>query len=70
MSPSSSRRGRVYELFVLGELTAGSHHGYLLREILGKILGPFRQVSWGALYPLIHRLSRDGLIAPVSELAP
>jgi DNA-binding PadR family transcriptional regulator len=61
------RRGRAYELFVLGELTAGPHHGYLLHAILGKIFGPFRQVSWGALYPLIHRLSQDGLIAAVAE---
>lgn len=61
------RRGRVYELFVLGELTAGPHHGYLLHAILGQILGPFRQVSWGALYPLIHRLSQDGLIAAVPQ---
>ncbi len=61
------RRGRVYELFVLGELTAGPHHGYLLHAILGKILGPFRQVSWGALFPLIHRLSQDGLIAAVPQ---
>lgn len=57
-----ARRGKIYELFVLGELTAGPHHGYLLREILGKVLGPFRQVSWGALYPLLHRLEQDGLV--------
>src|SRR6266849_322412 len=67
MTQARSRRGRAYELFVLGELTAGPHHGYLLHAILGKILGPFRQVSWGALYPLIHRLSQDGLIAAVAE---
>lgn len=60
------RRGRVYELFVLGELMAGPHHGYLLREILNKILGPFRKASWGALYPLIHRLEKDGRIAPAA----
>jgi len=59
-----ARRGRVYELFVLGELIGGPHHGYLLHEILGKILGPFRKASWGALYPLIHRLENEGLIAP------
>ena len=52
---------------MLGELTAGPHHGYLLHAILGKILGPFRQVSWGALYPLIHRLSQEGLIAAVAD---
>jgi DNA-binding PadR family transcriptional regulator len=48
----------------LGELIGGPHHGYLLREILGKIFGPFRQISWGALYPLIHRLEQQGLITP------
>ena len=61
---SRARRGRIYELFVLGELIGGPHHGYLLHEILGKILGPFRKASWGALYPLIHRLEEDGLIVP------
>ena len=59
-----ARRGKLYELVVLGELIGGPHHGYLLREILGKIFGPFRQISWGALYPLIHRLERQGLITP------
>ena len=61
---SGARRGKLYELVVLGELIGGPHHGYLLREILGKIFGPFRQISWGALYPLIHRLEQQGLIAP------
>jgi DNA-binding PadR family transcriptional regulator len=61
---SKARRGRVYELFVLGELIGGPHHGYLLHEILGKILGPFRKASWGVLYPLIHRLEEAGLIVP------
>lgn len=61
---SKTRRGIVYELFVLGELIGGPHHGYLLHEIIGKILGPFRKASWGAIYPLIHRLEEDGLIVP------
>jgi DNA-binding PadR family transcriptional regulator len=58
----SKRRGTLYELFVLGELSAGPHHGYLLREILVKILGPFQKMSWGALYPLIHHLEEQGRI--------
>ena len=62
-----ARQGRVYEFFVLGELMAGPHHGYLLHEILGKILGPFRKASWGALYPMIHRLEKEGLIVPDSR---
>jgi DNA-binding PadR family transcriptional regulator len=58
----SNRRGTLYELFILGELSAGPHHGYLLREILVKILGPFQKMSWGALYPLIHKLEEQGRI--------
>jgi DNA-binding PadR family transcriptional regulator len=52
----------IYELFVLGELLDGPRHGYQLREILGRLLGPFRQISWGMLYPLIHELEREGLV--------
>lgn len=42
----------------------GPHHGYLLRDILTRLLGPYRRISWAAIYPLIHRLEREGLIAP------
>jgi DNA-binding PadR family transcriptional regulator len=52
----------MYELFVLGELMDGPHYGYLLRDILGRLLGPFRQISWGVLYPLIRHLEREGQI--------
>lgn len=55
----------VYELFVLGELMTGPHHGYRLYEIIQRILGPFQRLSWGTLYPLIRRLERQGLL--VSE---
>lgn len=61
---SGPRKSMIYELFILGELMGGPHHGYLLREILNWGLGPFRQISWGALYPLIHQLERQGLIQP------
>lgn len=66
---SGHRRGSTYELFVLGELMEQPMHGYLLREILGRLLGPFRQVSWGSLYPLIRRLEGGGLIESVPEPA-
>lgn len=61
------RRRTRYELFVLGELMGTSLHGYHLHEILNRVLGPFRQMSWGALYPLIHELERQGLIAAEVE---
>jgi DNA-binding PadR family transcriptional regulator len=57
----------MYELFVLGELMDGPHHGYSLREILSRMLGPFRQISWGVLYPLIRQLEREGLIVQDEE---
>ena len=60
--PSSARKALAYELFVLGELMDGPHYGYLLRDILGRLLGPFRQISWGVLYPLIRHLEQEGLI--------
>ena len=60
--PGPVRKAPMYELFVLGELMDGPHYGYLLRDILGRLLGPFRQISWGVLYPLIRHLEREGLV--------
>ena len=64
---SGARRHPRYELFVLGELMNGPLHGYRLHEILNRVLGPFRQISWGALYPLVHGLEREGLIEADAE---
>lgn len=64
---SRAHKSLIYELFVLGELLDGPHHGYQLREILSRLLGPFRQISWGILYPLIRQLEREGLVASESE---
>ncbi|WP_211747758.1 PadR family transcriptional regulator [Paenibacillus sp. Marseille-Q4541] len=52
----------MYELFVLGELMDRPMHGYKLHQILSRIIGPTRQVSWGVLYPLIQRLEKDNFI--------
>jgi DNA-binding PadR family transcriptional regulator len=53
----------MYELFILGELMDYPMHGYLVHTTLKNVLGPAYQISWGALYPLLRRLERDGLIA-------
>jgi DNA-binding PadR family transcriptional regulator len=66
-SASGRNASPAYELFVLGELMAGPHHGYLLYEIIQRILGPFHRLSWGTLYPLIRRLEQQGFL--VSEVA-
>jgi len=63
-SANGRHKSIAFELFILGELMDGPHHGYLLRDILTRMLGPYRQISWAAIYPLIHRLEREGLIAP------
>src|SRR5258707_5174144 len=64
----TARKAPMYELVVLGELMDGPHYGYLLRDILGRLLGPFRQMSWGVLYPLIRQLEREGLIVPDEKI--
>src|SRR6266478_3486365 len=61
---ATARKALMYELFVLGELMDGPHYGYILRDILGRLLGPFRHISWGVLYPLIRHLESGGLIVP------
>lgn len=65
--PAVTSRGTMYELYVLGELMEEPMHGYLLPQILSSIIGPYRKMSWGALYPLIHRLQEDGLIELVER---
>lgn len=60
----------MYELFVLGELMDQPLHGYLLHTILSRALGPLRQISWGSLYPLIKRLTQEGLITQLEEEQP
>ncbi|MBO0794498.1 MAG: PadR family transcriptional regulator [Ktedonobacteraceae bacterium] len=65
---SGRHASAVYELFVLGELMTGPHHGYRLYEIIQRILGPFHRLSWGTLYPLIRRLEQQGFL--VSEVVP
>lgn len=52
----------LYELFILGELMDRKKHGYLLFTTLNKVIGPMRTISWGVLYPLIHRLEKQELI--------
>ena len=65
---SRGHKRLIYELFVLGELMDGPSHGYKLREILSSLFGPFRQISWGILYPLIRQLEREGSLASEREI--
>ena len=57
------RRPDVLEFTVLGVLADGPLHGYELRKRLTAILGPFRALSYGSLYPCLHRLTERGWVA-------
>lgn len=61
----SSRRD-VLSFAILGVLTDGEQHGYELRKLLTTVLGPFRALSYGSLYPALKRMSAAGLIEEAS----
>jgi DNA-binding PadR family transcriptional regulator len=55
----------VLELAVLGLLKERSMHGYQLKKSLSETLGPFWQVSYGALYPALKRLKAQEAVEEV-----
>lgn len=59
-------RRDILEFAVLGVLSDGPIHGYGLRKRLTEMLGPFRSLSYGSLYPTLRRLVNSGSIEPVS----
>lgn len=62
-------RSGVLELAVLGLLHGTPMHGYELRKRLYTVLGAFRALSYGSLYPCLHELLAAGLIAEEHEEA-
>ena len=57
-----TRRREALDFAVLGALSTGPLHGYELRKHLASVLGPFRALSFGSLYPCLRRLQAQGLI--------
>lgn len=55
-------RSAVLELAVLGVLHRTPMHGYELRKQITGVLGLFRALSYGSLYPCLHELLAAGLI--------
>ena len=56
-----SRRSALLELAVLGLLHDSPMHGYELRKRLNAVLGAFRPLSYGTLYPCLRDLLRPRL---------
>lgn len=55
-------RSDVLELAILGLLAETPMHGYELRKRLNLLLGSFRALSYGSLYPALKTLADRGLI--------
>lgn len=64
-----AKRPDVLEHTILGVLSDGPLHGYELRKRLTAILGPFRALSYGSLYPCLHRLTDRGLVEQVDAVS-
>jgi len=58
-----SRRSTLLELAILGLLHESPLHGYELRKRLNSVLGAFRVLSYGTLYPCLRELVTRGWIA-------
>jgi hypothetical protein len=58
----------VLELAVLGLLHDSPMHGYELRKRLNAVLGAFRALSYGTLYPALKSLLVEGLIREAGQV--
>jgi DNA-binding PadR family transcriptional regulator len=57
-----TRRAETLELAVLGLLHESPMHGYELRKRLTGVLGSWRVLSYGSLYPALKKMLRAGWI--------
>ena len=58
-----ARRSGLLEVAVLGLLHESPMHGYELRKRLNTLLGTFRAISYGSLYPCLKGMLQAGWIA-------
>lgn len=65
-----AKRSGVLEFAVLGLLQDSPMHGYELRKRLNGVLGTFRAISYGSLYPCLKDLLAQGLIEEDKGPAP
>ena len=63
-------RTGVLEFAVLGLLHRTPMHGYELSKQLNMVLGTFRALSYGTLYPCLNKLYAEGLIAREADEKP
>jgi len=63
-------RTAVLEFAVLGLLHRTPMHGYELSKQLNMLLGTFRALSYGTLYPCLNKLYAEGLITKEGDKPP
>src|ERR1700761_2360768 len=63
-------RTAVLEFAVLGLLHRAPMHGYELSKQLNMLLGTFRALSYGTLYPCLNKLYAEGLITKEGDEPP
>ena len=51
------------EILILSTLASGAHHGYQLALELEQESGGAFRFKHGTLYPILHKLEKDGLIS-------
>ena len=61
------RKSSVLELAILGLLRETPLHGYELRKRVTALLGTFRAISFGALYPALQKMTSEGFISETSD---
>lgn len=54
---------RIHELLLLRELDRAPLHGYQVVLEIEERSGGFFQFSHGTLYPILHRMEREGLVS-------
>jgi DNA-binding PadR family transcriptional regulator len=57
----------MYELIILSHLVLQPAHGYMIASIINDMIGPYARISNGRLYPLLSKMEKSGLIAPVKD---
>jgi transcriptional regulator len=63
MAPKSDLLQGTLDLLILRTLNAGPRHGWGIAQNIQQVSNDVLQVNQGSLYPALHRLEQQGLIA-------
>ncbi|MFZ9309276.1 MAG: PadR family transcriptional regulator [Candidatus Nanopelagicales bacterium] len=61
------KKSAVFDLAILGLLQESPLHGYELRKRLSALMGAFRAISYGSLYPALRSLAEAGYISETGD---